>query len=101
MIDYMCINEQCCIPDTFQICQKLAGDVAHNAGWATSVGNEDGQILNTVFTAKEGEGLKAMGQGIVKRYIDAGKPEPQVIYVDRDCCCETGDPLPLKVYNYV
>ena len=27
-----------------------------------------------------------MCKGIVTRYQDAGQPEPQVIYVDRDCC---------------
>lgn len=56
----------------------------------TNVSNECGQVLNCVLTTGEGAGLDDLCQGIVKRYQDAGEPEPDVIYVDRDCCSETG-----------
>lgn len=56
----------------------------------TNIGNEFGQVLNCVLTTGEGAGLDELCQGIVKRYMDAGEPEPEVIYVDRDCCNETG-----------
>ncbi|KAJ8333470.1 hypothetical protein SKAU_G00414780 [Synaphobranchus kaupii] len=48
------------------------------------------QVLNCVLTTGEGAGLDDLCQGIVKRYQDAGEPEPDVINVDRDCCSETG-----------
>lgn len=56
----------------------------------TNVGNEFGQVLNCVLTTGEGAALDDLCQGIVKRYKDAGEPEPAVIYVDRDCCSKTG-----------
>lgn len=56
----------------------------------TNVSNEHGQVLNCVLTTGEGAGLDGMCQGIVKRYKDASEPEPDVIYVDQDCCSETG-----------
>ena len=50
-----------------QITNKLSGKDAKTALWATSVGNEFGQILNCVLTAAEGAGLKIMAEGIMKR----------------------------------
>ena len=37
--------------------KKLAGDVAHTANWMTNVGNDMGQVLNSVLTSGEGAGL--------------------------------------------
>lgn len=54
--------------------------------WATNVGNEHGQILMSVLTEGEGDGLKKMLDGIVARYGNAGIPPPKVLYTDRDCC---------------
>jgi len=56
----------------------------------TNISNECGLVLNCVLTTGEGAGHEDLCQGIVKRYQDAGEPEPEVIYVDRDCCSETG-----------
>lgn len=56
----------------------------------TNVGNEFGQVLNFVLTTSEGAGLDDLCQGIVKQYKDAGEPETAAIYVERDCCSETG-----------
>ena len=70
----------------FQITKKLAGKFAGTALWASSVSNEDGQVLNTVLTDREGQGLDKMVKGIVSRYRDADISPPCVLYVDRDCC---------------
>ncbi|XP_067281466.1 uncharacterized protein [Pseudorasbora parva] len=78
------------LDSTKKITKKLAGGIADTATWMTNVGNEFGQVLNCVLTTGEGAGLDDLCQGIVKRYKDAGEPEPVVIYVDRDCCSETG-----------
>ncbi|KAG1955491.1 hypothetical protein F2P79_008547 [Pimephales promelas] len=78
------------LDSTKKITKKLAGGIADTATWMTNVGNEFGQVLNCVLTTGEGAGIDDLCQGIVKRYKDAGEPEPAVIYVDRDCCSETG-----------
>lgn len=70
----------------FQITKKLAGKAAGTAAWATTVGNEYGQVLQVVMTTSEGVGLYGMTQGIVKRYSSAGENPPDLLYVDRDCC---------------
>ena len=75
----------------------MAGDIEKSASWATNVSNEFGELLNTVFTVNESEGLEAMAQGLVKRYKDASEDPPLVLYVDRDCCSKDGQPKPLKV----
>jgi outer membrane lipoprotein SlyB len=55
------------------VVKKLAGAVAGTASWCTNVGNEHGQVLNSVLTAIEGGFLQPMINGIVKRYETAGK----------------------------
>ena len=52
----------------------------------TNVGNEHGQVLVSVLTAKEGSGLSKMAGGLMKRYKDASVDPPVLLYVDRDCC---------------
>ncbi|KAI9525194.1 hypothetical protein NQZ68_009402 [Dissostichus eleginoides] len=79
------------LDSTKKITKKLAGGIADTATWMTNVSNECGEVLNCVLTTGERAGLEGLCQGIVKRYQDAGEPEPEVIYVDRDCCNETGD----------
>ncbi|XP_061118069.1 uncharacterized protein LOC133141515 [Conger conger] len=69
-----------------QVTKKLAGFAADTAAWATNVGNEFGQVLITVLTAAEGQGLLPMAAGLMQSYRDAGVAPPQLIYVDRDCC---------------
>ncbi|XP_051928348.1 uncharacterized protein LOC127604952 [Hippocampus zosterae] len=75
---------------TKKLTKKLAGESAGTAAWVTNVGNEYGQVLMSVLTAAEGEGLSAMADGLVRRYGDAGKPTPEVLYIDRDCCSIAG-----------
>ena len=71
---------------TKKIAKKLAGDGTGTAAWATNVANERGQILMSVLTASEGVGLQPMAAGLMKRYADAGVPQPKVLHVDCDCC---------------
>ena len=79
---------------SFQITKKLAGGVAKTAQWMTNITNDNGQVLNSVLTTGEGAGLRSLCQGIVRRYHDASEPEPEVIYVDRDCCSVSGKSSP-------
>lgn len=83
----------------FQITKKLAGGIGDTAAWMTNIGNELGQVLNSVLTTAEGAGLEELCQGVVKRYQNAGEPEPEVIYVDRDCCSQSGDIFKLLLYE--
>lgn len=62
----------------------MAGHARHTAAWHTNVGNEHGQVLTSVVTAREGGGLQAIA--FVKRYSEAGVQPPEVLYIDRDCC---------------
>ncbi|XP_057204598.1 uncharacterized protein LOC130563187 [Triplophysa rosa] len=75
---------------TKKITKKLAGGIGDTAAWMTNIGNELGQVLNSVLTTGEGAGLEELCQGVVRRYQNAGEPEPEVIYVDRDCCSQSG-----------
>lgn len=46
-------------------------------------------MLETVLTSSEDtESLKKLADGLVKRYSDAEKTPPEVLYTDRDCCSE-------------
>ncbi|XP_054643300.1 uncharacterized protein LOC129187709 isoform X2 [Dunckerocampus dactyliophorus] len=71
---------------TKKMTKKLAGEAAGTAAWVTNVGNEYGQVLMSVLTAAEGDGLVAMADGLIRRYREARQDPPQVLYVDRDCC---------------
>ena len=74
----------------FQITKKLAGHAAKTASWAANVGSERGEVLISVLNASEGEGIRDMAQGLVKRYADAAETPPTLMYVDRDCCSIAG-----------
>uniref|UniRef100_A0AAV2J8M9 DUF6729 domain-containing protein n=1 Tax=Knipowitschia caucasica TaxID=637954 RepID=A0AAV2J8M9_KNICA len=69
---------------TKKVTKKLAGGIGGSAAWMTNIGNEFGQVLNSVLTTGEGAGLEELCQGIITRYKNVGKDEPEVIYVDRD-----------------
>ncbi|KAF1376137.1 hypothetical protein PFLUV_G00227580 [Perca fluviatilis] len=75
---------------TKKITKKLAGGAAGTAAWVTNVGNEYGQVLMSVLTAAEGDGLVDMAAGLMRRYRLARKAPPKVLYVDRDCCVAAG-----------
>lgn len=73
-----------------QMTKKLAGEAAGSASWVTNVGNKHGQVLMTVLSACEGEGLGAMATGLMRRYHKAGQAPPLVMYMDKDCCSVRG-----------
>ena len=73
------------IDSTKKVCRKLQGKAANTASWATSVGNERGEVLITVLTSSEGgPALKPLADGLVGRYRAAEQPSPVLLY--RDCC---------------
>ena len=75
------------VDSTKKVCRKLQGAAADTANWATSVGNERGELVMSVLTSSESSpSLKQMADGLVWRYRDAEQPPPQVLYTDRDCC---------------
>ena len=76
---------------------KLAGDAA----WFTNVGNEHRQVLMSVLTDSEGDGLLPMATGLVQRYSDAGKTPPRVLYVTQDCCATVGQSKVPYVRKYM
>ncbi|KAL4240975.1 hypothetical protein ACF0H5_001757 [Mactra antiquata] len=65
----------------------------------TNIANERGEVLNSVLTTGEGPAWEAVCQGIVRRYRDAGEPEPSIIYVDRDCCSQSGQPAIMQWFK--
>ena len=79
------------VDSTKKVVRKLQGAAADTANWATSVGNERGEIVMCVLTTSESvPSLKSMADGLVQRYRDAGVAPPKVIYTDRDCCSDFG-----------
>lgn len=79
--------------------KKLAGFASDTAAWATNVGNEFGQVLMSVLTAAEGDGLLPMAAGLMQRYRDAGVAPPELLYVDRDCCSSIGTPKSAALFH--
>ena len=82
-----------------EITKKLAGEAEGSASWMTNVGNERGEVLNSVLTVGDGAGLDWLCQGIVRRYEQAGEAQPEVIYVDKQCCVESGVPPALSWFH--
>ena len=79
------------IDSTKKVCKKLQGEAANSASWATNVGNERGEIVQSVLTCSEGiPTLQKLADGLVERYSKAGQPPPVLLYTDRDCCCTDG-----------
>lgn len=80
------------IDSTKKICGKLQGLAAGTAAWATSVGNERGEILQCVLTTSESvDALQDMANGIMSRYARVNLPPPVLLYTDRDCCSSSGN----------
>lgn len=74
---------------SYRIVKTLALERKSTVSWATSVINEQGQVIMSVLTANEGCGLEKMVAGVVSRYQDAHVLPPKALYVDRDCCGTT------------
>ena len=90
--------------------KKLSGHASRTAEWVTNVGNEHGQVLVSVLTAKEGSGLSKLAGGLMKRYKDASVDPPVLLYVDRDCCSGKSKalfaewdnlPIRLDIYHFL
>ncbi|XP_034440815.1 uncharacterized protein LOC117761228 [Hippoglossus hippoglossus] len=75
---------------TKKMTKKLAGNAAGMAERVTNVSNEHRQVLMSVLTASEEDGLLPMAAGLVRRYREAGRAPPRVLYVNRDCCATAG-----------
>ncbi|XP_067281933.1 uncharacterized protein [Pseudorasbora parva] len=54
--------------------------------WATSVANEQGQVIMSVITENKDSGLEAMISGVIHRYKEAAVAPPEILYVNSDCC---------------
>ena len=79
------------VDSTKKVTKELHSREANTASWATNVGNERGEVLQSVLTVSEAQpSLQKMGDGLVARYTKAGQPPPELLYTDRDCCCESG-----------
>lgn len=53
----------------------------------------------SVLTADEGDGLADMAAGLMRRYREAGKAPPRVMYVDRDCCATVGQSKTAELFQ--
>ena len=74
-----------------KICRKLQGLDANSASWVVNVGNEKGEILQSVATTSESiASLKMMANGWMLRFQKHDVEPPAVLYTDRDCCSDTG-----------
>ena len=75
------------IDSTKKVCKKLQGAAANTAAWVTNVGNERGEVVQSIVTASEGTpSLVRLADGLVERYAKAAQPPPRLLYTDRDCC---------------
>lgn len=85
---------------TMAVCKKLQGAVKDMASCAVSVCNEHGQVLNSVVTVSEEQDcLQKLADGLVSRYAAAGVNPPLLLYVDRDCCCQSGACKPAILFK--
>ncbi|PIK44872.1 hypothetical protein BSL78_18257 [Apostichopus japonicus] len=80
------------IDSTKKVCKKLQGLAAGSAQWCTNVGNERGEILQSVLTTSESiSSCQDLANGLMKRFETAQQAPPTVLYTDRDCCKIGGD----------
>lgn len=75
------------LDSTKKITKKLQGYDANTASWVTNVGNEKGQVLNSVITTSESmASLQPLADGLISRFEKAGVQPPVLLYTDRECC---------------
>ena len=61
------------------------------ASWATSIGNERGEVVHSILTTSEGTpALKKRADGLMERYRRGGQQPPLLLYTDCDCCSKEG-----------
>ena len=79
------------IDSTKKITKKLQGAEANTASWVTNVGNEKGEVLNSIVTTSESiAALQVMADGLINRFSRADVPAPVLLYTDRECCSTQG-----------
>ncbi|CAB4040037.1 Hypothetical predicted protein [Paramuricea clavata] len=75
------------IDSTKKMTRKLQGIDINTASWVTNVGNERGQVLNSIVTTSESiASLQPLADGLMSRFEKAGVQPPVLLYTDRDCC---------------
>jgi hypothetical protein len=75
------------IDSTKKMTKKLQGIDINTASWVTNVGNERGQVLNSIVTTSESTAsLQPLADGLMSRFEKAGVQPPVLLYTDRDCC---------------
>ena len=76
---------------TRKVTKKLQGVAANTAMWMTNLGNERGEVLQSVLPASESTAaLQHLAEGLMSRYEMLCQEPPTVIYTDRDCCNPSG-----------
>ncbi len=61
------------IDATQKVCRKLAADAAFSANFCVNVGNEKGEILQSVLTSSESaSAIQPIADGLMDRYAKAG-----------------------------
>ena len=83
---YFLIGRILKIDSTKKVTKKLQGVEANTASWATNIGNEKGEILNSILTTSESiASLQVMADGLISRFSQANVPPPVLLYTDREC----------------
>ena len=69
------------------VCKKLARECANSASLALNIGNERGEIVQSVPISSESTlSLQPLANGFVKHYLEAKVDPAKLLYTDRDCC---------------
>ena len=75
------------IDSSKKICKKLQGVAVGTASWATSIGNERGEIIQCILTTSEAiPTLQRLADGLMERFRRGTQQPPILLYTDRDCC---------------
>ena len=88
------------VDGTKRCLSKLNNLARKSAGWVHNVGNEFGQLLQSVVTqGEDSQYLRKMWVKIIKRYHRNGWKPPLLLYCDRDCCRQDGGNLYLDLFD--
>ena len=79
------------IDSSKKICKKLQGAAVGTASWATSIGNEKGEVIQCILTTSEAiPTLQRLADGLMERFRRGNQQPPILLYTDRDCCSNGG-----------
>ena len=74
-----------------KICKKLQGAAVGTASWATSIGNERGEVIQCILTTSEAiPTLQRLAECLMERFRRGTQQPPILLYTDRDCCGNGG-----------